>query len=86
MRFFKDADVLPSTNSFFFAAIWIRRYTLVRSIIQNKNPNKASVADVEKAQTPAEAADVQSASDHVIAEEGGEKFELEKEASKQEKV
>lgn len=73
------------TFFFFVSAIWIRKYTLVRSIIQNKNPNKAS-ADVERAETPAEATDIHSASNTVTAEERAEKFELGKEATKQEEV
>lgn len=73
----------------FALVLWVRKYTLFRTIIQNKDPKKALAEDVEKAQTPAEAIDAQPApngADDVTTEEGGEGFEPEKDAPKEEKV
>lgn len=83
--------MLPFINQIFALVLWVRKYTLFRTIIQSKDPNKALVEDVEKAQTvtPAETTDAQPApngADDVTTEEGGEGSEPEKEASKEEKV
>lgn len=81
--------MLSLFTNFFALVLWVRKYTLFRNIIQNKDPKKAPAEDVEKAQTPAEVIDAQPApngADDVTTEEGGEGFEPEKEAPKEEKV
>ncbi|KAE9409561.1 MFS amino acid permease [Gymnopus androsaceus JB14] len=82
----------PMAGVGFLMVLWIRKYTLVRTIVQNQDPNKAQAADVEKqAPAAAEAIDddrpAPNGADDITIEGGGGDKESEKdsrEATKQE--